>query len=293
MAENRVAELLATSERPIEDYLRVLRRKLRWRSDVADLMGEVEDHIRLAAERLIEGGRDRAAAEAIAVARFGDPDLVGRLLAIPPPDRLNRWGRLGARSAMVGAAGWLVTLSIYLAQALHDPWELTHFQIWCLAAGMTLAMTAAPLLAPLDPRLFTPALFLTGLALARQLDASTGWQWWITGTVVGLLAVGGVLRRGNRCVSLVLILAWPLAFGIQEAGKALLLGPLDSWGEPIYPPLIAYAVGAAMTAIGLSAVALDHTSVWAEYKLQVLIKRMSGVDSPLGTYRDSGLPRWR
>ena len=293
MAENRVAELLATSERPIEEYLRVLRRKLRWRSDVADLMGEVEDHIRLAADRLIENGGDRAAAEAIAVARFGDPDLVGRLLAIPPPDRLSRWGRLRARSAMVGAAGWLVTLSIYLAQALHDPWELTHFQIWCMAAGMTLAMTAASLLAPLDPRLFTPALFLTGLALARQLDASTGWQWWITGTVVGLLALGGVLRRGNRFVSLLLILAWPLAFGIQEAGKSLLLGPLDSWGEPIYTPLIAYAVGAALSAIGLFAVALEHTGVWADYKLQVLIKRIPGVDSSLGTYRDVGLPHWR
>ena len=89
---------LVAIEWPIEAYLRALQCKLDHRTDAIDLVSEVEDHLREAAERLLDRGYGRAEAEFIALARLGEPDLVAALLVTKaPPDPRSRLDRLRGR----------------------------------------------------------------------------------------------------------------------------------------------------------------------------------------------------
>jgi hypothetical protein len=258
VAEDRLAEDLVTIEWPIEAYLRTLRYKLDHRTDAIDLVSEAEDHLREAAERLLDRGYGRVEAESTALARLGEPDLVAALLATKAqPGHGSRLDRLRRHLALIASASWLVTVIVYIGQALHQPWQLDHFQIWCNVATATLGVTAAPLLSQLKPHLLMAGVLAVVFALLWQQDAETGWRWWTCGTAVGLIALGGLQHR-RHAASLAVALAWPLAFAIQHAGKAMQIGPLDDWGEPIYVPLIAYAVGATLTAVGLAAGALRY-----------------------------------
>lgn len=67
------------SQSPIDDYLDMLLPRLRGRpADVRRMLTETEDHLREAAAAAVAQGSDPAAAERLAVERFGSPRLVAR-----------------------------------------------------------------------------------------------------------------------------------------------------------------------------------------------------------------------
>ena len=101
----------------------------------------MEDHLREAADRLLDRGYGRVEAESTALARLGEPDLVATLLATKAqPDHRSRLDQLHGRLALLASASWLVTVTVYVGQALHQPWQLDHVHIWCNVATATLAV---------------------------------------------------------------------------------------------------------------------------------------------------------
>lgn len=103
----------------IAAYLRELRLSLGRLADADDFVVEAEDHLREAAERLEEGGRTPAEAEAEAVARFGSAALVARISAVEakrgaavPTTRTRQAGLAAMLIPFLAAVGQYLNVAI-------------------------------------------------------------------------------------------------------------------------------------------------------------------------------------
>ncbi|MFZ1412391.1 MAG: permease prefix domain 1-containing protein, partial [Micropruina sp.] len=65
---------------PISNYVTELAATLKGQRDATDLVAEMEDHLREAAESLILSGRPVILAQEAAIMRLGEPQLVARAL---------------------------------------------------------------------------------------------------------------------------------------------------------------------------------------------------------------------
>jgi len=95
----------------IDQYLIAFGARVKGRRDSADLVAEVEDHLRSSAERLETLGIDPHVAEKRALARFGEPRLVASLVTSVPSKGSTMalfFSRHLASLAAVAAILWIV-----------------------------------------------------------------------------------------------------------------------------------------------------------------------------------------
>jgi hypothetical protein len=196
----------------------------------ARILAEVEDHLVQSAERLTRGGLARPAAEAEAVARFGDPaDLAAVFGSIAAaggePDQtgvpLTGWQRAASLVALAAGAVSALGLSTLGIWALIDP-DLAEGRLpralSLLAVAMLAAVVAGMLIMrqrlDLGGRLrvsaFGPlALIPLGIAamlVTLELGQSTGdYEWYGAGIGLALVAQGllaaWLLQPGRRATS--------------------------------------------------------------------------------------------
>ena len=169
----------------IGDCLRDLRRALRWRSDVDDLMAELEDHLRETAERLVDRGADPHAAPGLAVQRLGDRDRVARSFADNPSGRLavpTRLTRAAGSVALLAAGLWVLAgLLSPLATDLFVPWSEDRYLLFSgavvLAALATLIAVSGLLVrAGAGPRHAAAAVVVLATGVAAFFVATWLWQ---------------------------------------------------------------------------------------------------------------------
>lgn len=105
---------------PIDSYVASLRRELRGVPDAGDIVSELEDHLREAADALVLGGSPSHLAAREAVQRFGRPGLVARSIRaarLQPSHRdpapVRRWV-FGLTECLLILAALSATAALYL-----------------------------------------------------------------------------------------------------------------------------------------------------------------------------------
>ncbi len=254
----------------IDAYVASLRRRVRWRPDVDEIVAEVEDHLYTTVERFEGGGIDAGLARRAALERFGDPDLVARAYAAAPNGGLavpTESTRTAGAYAIGSAVLWLTVIgSWWLAGLLEPRYDLqggASYISYALGAAALLGATASMVAAMLGlvrrhgglGGLGTAGLIASGLGLAAAVAAwvFTGWG---TLTMVGVLLCGVAMWRQGLAprLSTLLFAGGPavgaIVWAILRGGQ----GPIDLsglWGEHWFANQVGLSVGAALLAVGL------------------------------------------
>lgn len=135
----------------ITAYLEIFGARVRSRSDRADLVDEVADHLYSAAERLEAVGVDRDTAERRALARFGDPRLVASLVTAVPSkgsivslffSRHLPW--LSALAALLWLAACIATYFGYTS--LSGSWSTDRYLLSAVLVGLSCLVTVTVLI---------------------------------------------------------------------------------------------------------------------------------------------------
>ncbi len=247
----------------ITGYVMALRSALQWRSDVDDLVCEVDDHLRCAALGLQAHGLDPASAQREVLVRFGDAGLVARSFALTPsggiamPDRLTRTAGV---FAIVATIAWLVAApTAFITVGTEDDWEL-RYVTWALlvfAASVCTTVTILGMLRRAGGR--GDALTVVAMLIAilgTLLLGVAAWAWIIGAPLLTIAVVIGVRRLraaqlGSAVTSVLLIAAWPIAIAMVVILGILKVGPIDSYGDRQVAYLIGFATGSILFAAGL------------------------------------------
>lgn len=250
----------------IEDYLDALRRRWHRRGDCAELLDEMEDHLRSRVEDAIARGADPAAAEVETVLRFGDADAIAEAIAdanggpaVPTP-----FTRSAGAASLLASAAWLSVPALWRwSDVLDDsrPWDGLPQVIWmlgaiCLTLAVTLGMVLILGLIERHGGLgVTGKLVLGPAVLAIPAALVVGWFMPLWATLISISWIGlcGVLLRRRLAPSVATALlagAWPvglLTFAVLRASE---FGTVDEWGDYPAASFTATLVGAALMAGG-------------------------------------------
>lgn len=247
----------------ITGYVIALRSALRWRSDVDDLVCEVDDHMRCAALGLQAHGLDPASAQREVLVRFGEVGIVARSFALTPsggiamPDRLTRTAGV---FAIVAAMAWVVAApTAFITVGSEDDWEL-RYVTWALlvftaSVCTTVAIFGMRRRAGGRGDVLTVVVMLIAI-LGTLLLGVAAWAWIIGAPMLTIAVVVSVLRLraaqlGNTVASVLLIAAWPIAIAVVILLGILKVGPIDSYGDRQVAYLIGFATGSILFAAGL------------------------------------------
>lgn len=251
----------------IDGYLVELRRSLAWRSDVEDLVEEVDGHLREAVARLRAGGVEEAEAQQRTLACFGELALVARAysqssagdLAVP-----TRVTRLAGAAAWGAAATWIAAVVVGAAGAhteVFTDWTLARYQVWTavlvLACGLT-CLTLTGLLQRGGALRGWAGFVVVALGISLTI-ALVPLAWSATGLMAPMAIAVVLAARPVMSLSLghpwpyrAMTVAWPVAFaGLILGDEVIGIGPTDSWGDHPSVWLAAFAFGAIVFAAGL------------------------------------------
>lgn len=249
----------------IADYLAALRGSLRWRSDVDDLISEVDDHLRTAAGRLEATGLEPLVAQRHVIARFGDTTVIARAFAssegIAMPTQLTR---TAGTFALVGAITWLVAAVTTLLRARdisEDDWEAAYLTVTVLAFAAAVCTTVAVyglLRRAGAGRGWVPGVAMLFAILGTLMLGVAVWAWIIAVPLLAIAALIAVLRLrssglGSAPAEWLLVAAWPIGVGLALLLSALDVGPVDSYGDHAVAYLVGFATGCVLFAAGLAA----------------------------------------
>lgn len=253
----------------IEDYLDALRRRWHRRSDCAELLDEMEDHLRSRMEDAVARGADPAAAEVETVLRFGDADAIAEAVAdanggpaVPTP-----LTRAAGGAALAAGGAWLTVPALWWwSDRLDDsrPWEGLPQVVWmvgamCLTAAVTFGVVVLIGLIERHGGLGWPGrLSLVPAVLSVPAALVVAWAVpvWATLVAITWLTVGvALLRRGIAPVAstVTTTVAWPIGLMTFAVLRANEFGAVDEWGDYPAATLSGLAVGAVLMAIGSSA----------------------------------------
>lgn len=249
----------------IDRYVADLRRQIRWRSDVDDVVDEVHDHLRQTAATLRATCVDEREAQQRTLARFGDPDIIHRAFSVAPsggvvmPTAFTRGaGAIGFVAAGLWAAAAVLK---WWESGLYAPWTQDRFETYSLVVAAASTASLVVLIGILARIGWPDPTTAIGIGLAAVFTvAAFGvvWMWPIIGLFLGtaflltIKAVAGTLARRDW-------LMWAPAAGWYSGFLVLVLcsgvglGPVDEYGE--YP--MAIAVGFTVAAVGMVIGMLD------------------------------------
>ncbi len=170
--------------------------------------------------------------------------------------------RLAGTLALVGAIIWLVVAaaSLLATNISGDDWEGPYLMMSILAFAAAICTTVA-IFGVLQRAgagrgwLSVAMLFaiLGTLALGLVL-----WAWIVGGALFAIAALLTVLRLrakglGSAPLQWLLVVAWPIGFGIAVLLEKLEVGPMDSYGDYRLAFDVGFSIGCVLFAAGLAA----------------------------------------
>ncbi|MDP1876358.1 MAG: hypothetical protein Q8M17_02200 [Actinomycetota bacterium] len=229
----------------IDAYVDELRRSLARNRRAADVVAEVEDHLRESACRLSGHGVDAVTAQRHTIDRFGDLRVVTRAFATDA-------GGLAMATPFTRAAGAVGYLAVVLWLLVAATRGLDNFAVpesetrmyaatsvlAAIAAIATSVAIAGMLMRSGGVRGVAPIVALAAMGLAALMMATAPWAWVFTAVPLTAAAIIAVWRMravgmGGRWADLSLVLAWPAGVLVTVVGEAIRIGPRDYYGD--YP----------------------------------------------------------
>jgi hypothetical protein len=212
-------------------YVAELRRSLRWRGDVDDLVEEAEDHLRESADHLVRREAGPAAAQRQTIQRFGDRAVVARSHALTsfggiamPTESTRSAGRFALVSAVSWAvfAGAIVVITITAVTGQGTPaLYFVGALAGALAAGTATGAFAGAMTRAGGLRGLWPVLALVSGLGAVMAVLLAGWYWPLWAALLGFSALVTVVRLhaapsvGRRAASdWLLVAAWPTGIAV-------------------------------------------------------------------------------
>lgn len=251
----------------IDGYLDTMRSRIRWRSDLDDLVAEMEDHLYSTTEGMCARGFDALDAQRATLERFGDPDLVQTAYASTqrgglamPTNFTNQAGRM----ALTAAGAWVVATILVAANTWfgENDWS-TPLYIAVMGAVTVGGVLALVAMIGLSKRLGglgvvgLVGIVLVGVGVAFGFIATWAVPVWMSIQGLGLLLIA-VSALGSTEVPRVGVLAVGSAFLLGTigftVGNIMEIGWRDQWGDRPVAWFVGFAVGAVVLAVGLAIV---------------------------------------
>jgi len=254
----------------IDSYLVGLRAALQRPPQVDDLVAEAADHLVECTGRLESTGHDRSTAQALALARYGDPSVVARAFAkaggIAMP---TKTARVAGASALWAAAGWLglaIGVFPYLATVMwfSDGWP----GAWVLMVSLAGASTAGTLVLLHGLLLrgtgsYSRTAYLSmGLGIAALVPLTLVTWAWPFGVVPLAIAFALAVRRVNTSLAgtgsadWLLAGGWPVGCALYLVLETLGFGPVAEFGNYPWANAAGFLVGAVLFSAGLVRIGL-------------------------------------
>lgn len=249
----------------IAEYVDELRRSLRWRLDLDELLLELEDHLRSKAEaRRLAGAHDP---DRQTIEEFGSALEVARAFAttsnggLAVPTSFTR--RAGALALVAGLA-WLASMVVgFVGQgSLLVPWNVDNYWMWSAIttiAGLLAVGAFVGVLVRTGGRLdlWTIAgLMLLGLAIAGSVIAT--WAWvvlFLPFSIAGVIVFMRLRSVGlDTALSWLLVAAWPVGSVLGFGLDALHFGTVDEYGDYPTARVVGFTVAATMWAVALAGI---------------------------------------
>jgi hypothetical protein len=256
----------------IDSYLVELRAALQQHPQVDDLVAEAADHLVECTARLESMGHDRSTAEALALARYGDPSVVARAFAkaggIAMPTKTIR---IAGTAALWAAAGWLglaIGVFPYLATVMwfsRDGWPDAWVLMVSLAGGIVTAGTLVllhGLLVRGNGSYSGTAYLSMGLGVAALVLLTLVTWAWPFGVVPLALAFALAVRRDNASLAgagsadWLLAVGWPVGCALYLVLETQGFGPVAELGNHPWANAAGFLVGAVLFSAGLVRIGL-------------------------------------
>jgi len=248
----------------IGQYVATLHQRLAWRRDIEDVTAEVEDHLREQCERLVGRGTDPTVAQQETLRRFGELGLVARSYvetssgALAVPTRGTRMaGFAGLAAGVLWSAAVVGACLGGLVDGFH-PWTLVRYLVWAPTTVAALVLTAVTLAGALGRvgRLRTRSGIAALLVMGLVILVLAPMTWAVFPVMVpsGLAAVFALRGHCGDAEAIVrplrLLAVWVPALGVLGLLTHVMpVGPVDEYGDRPYAVLVAFAIGAAGSAL--------------------------------------------
>lgn len=229
----------------IDRYVAELRRNLARNRRSADVVAEVEDHLRESAHRFTKQGLDNTTAQRLTLDRFGDLPVVTRAFATD----IGGLAMATPFTRAAGAVGYVAVVLWLLAAAARgldsfvvpESDSRMYATVSVLAAVATIATAVAiagMLVRSGGVRGAAPIVALAAMVLATLMMATAPWAWVFTAVPLTAATIIAVWRMravglGQRWTDLSFVLAWPAGVLVTVVGEAIRIGPRDYYGD--YP----------------------------------------------------------
>ena len=250
----------------IDRYLSELRLSLKSRDDLADLLAEVEDHLREAVDRLIRPGFDPQEAQRHTLDRFGDSAVVARAFAVTPSGGIampTAFTRTAGATALGAAVLWLAAAAVnWWASDLYATWTQERYVVLTVFAGLAAVGTVVVLAGMLSragrrDAVMAAAMVLGILAVVAMVVMTWAWAiWGLLFAAAFLLAVPRlhVATGRRRIADWALVVGWPVGFVVMVLTDTVGMGRPDYWGDYPLGMVTAFGILAVLTGIGLVSV---------------------------------------
>lgn len=247
----------------IDGYLADLRRQIRWRGDVDDVIDEVEDHLRETAANLTAAGVDEREAQRRTLVRFGDPAIIHRVFSTSPSGGVvmpTAFTRTAGAVAFLAAPLWIAaTVLKWWESGLFAPWSQDRFVAYSVVAASATLLALIVMLGMLArvgwPRPTSGVAI--GLALLGLIGmAGVTWMWPVLGLFLGpaflltTLAVTRAVERFGR-LTWAAPIGWFAGFMVFALLSGVGLGPVDEYGGFPMAEAVGFSVVAAGMVIGM------------------------------------------
>ncbi|MDO8308693.1 MAG: hypothetical protein Q7V58_10110 [Actinomycetota bacterium] len=252
----------------IDAYVDELRRSLARNRRAADVVAEVEDHLRESARRLSGHGVDAVTAQRHTIDRFGDLRVVTRAFATDAGGlaMATPFTRAAGAIGYLAVALWLLAAAArgldYFVVPESDTRMYAAVSVLAALATIATAVTIAGMLVRSGGVRGVAALIaLAAMVLAALMMATAPWAWVFTAVPLTAAAIIAVWRMravgmGGRWADLSLVLAWPAGVLLTVVGEAIRIGPRDYYGDYPWAFLAGLVVALLLYCAGLVGVSL-------------------------------------
>lgn len=250
----------------IDRYVAELHRSLARSRRTADVVAEVEDHLRESVHRFTMQGLDDMTAQRLTLDRFGDLPVVARAFATDAGGLAMQTSFTRAAGAVghVAVALWLLTGAAHAldAFAVPDSDSGMYVAVSILAALATIATTvviAGMLVRSGGVRDLVAVVAIAAMVLATLLMALAPWAWVFTAVpLTGAVLIAARRMRaiglGRRWSDVCLVLAWPAGVLVALVGEVAAIGPRDLYDNYPWAFQAGITVAVVLFATGLTGV---------------------------------------